>query len=160
MKKWIVLVMVAVLAMAVTPLALAGNGHGHKHANGKTKFQLVGTVSMDPVEGTLTVTVKSGTKTVKAFRESGEPMPIVVTAGTKIRLIVDGEAVAVDLGQLGVGAKVKIGGTIDRTDPDALVYTAVRVLAHPAPVVVEPLPEPTPEPGEEPAPEVPAETVV
>ena len=143
MKKWIVLVMVTVLALAVTPLALAGHGHGHKHAKGKNKFQLVGTIS-DVGADTLTVTVKSGTKTIKAFRESGDPMTIAVPEGAKIRLIVDGEAVTVTLDQLGVGAKVKIGGTIARADGGA-TFTATRVLAHPAPVV-EPVPEPAPVP--------------
>lgn len=142
MKKWIVLAVIAALALTVAPLAMAGHGKGHKWAHGKSKFQLVGKVSaVDAVTGTLTVKVKSGTKTIRAFR--GSDLELSLADGAKVRLIVDGEAVPATLADLAVGAKVKVGGTIDRSGAKP-VCVAKKVLAHAAPVVVEPTPGPTP----------------
>ncbi len=157
MKKWIVLAVVAVLVLAAAPLAVASHGHGHKHARGKAKFQLVGTIKENPGDGTLVVTVKAGTKTVKNALKADRMLTVAVPSTAKVREVLEDGAVTVPLSDLDVGGKVKIGGTIvDGT------FTAAKVLAHRAPVpepVVEPpvdvtpTPDPSVTPAESPAPE-------
>ncbi len=76
MKKLLLIVVVAALALTLVPLAIAGapGGGGRKH--GKAKFNLVGTVvtrrrgqhGRSAAASTITIKVKAGTKTVRAFR--------------------------------------------------------------------------------------------
>ena len=139
MKRWSVAVLVTVLALAVVPLATAGSGGA---AKGKSKFNLVGTVvAVDATAGSLTVRVKAGTKTVKAFR--GADLALVVDPAARVRLVTAAGCVAALLGDVPVGAKVKVRGRIDRTDPAAPVpvYVALCVKAK---VLVAPEPAPTP----------------
>lgn len=150
-KKWIVAAMLVVaLALAVTPLAAAaGKGSGHKVAKGKSKFNLVGTVSAIAADGsTLTAKVKAGTKTVRTFR--GADLTLAVDPAAKIRLVTEEGCIAVTLADIPVGVKVKIRGFIDRTDPENVKFIATLVKAK-APAVV-PVPEPTLDPTPEPSP--------
>lgn len=140
MKRILPIVVVAALALTLVPLALAGApGGGWKH--GKAKFNLVGTVTaVDAAAGTVTIKIKAGTRTVRALR--GTEAPMSVAADAKIRLLTGDEAVAIALADVPVGAKVKARGTIDRTDPEALVFTVrdLKVKAPteaPAPVPAE-----------------------
>jgi hypothetical protein len=142
MKKWLVLALVVALALAVVPLALAGGG-GEKagKARGKAKFNLVGkVVAADAEAATLTVHVKSGTKTVRAYR--GADLALVVDSDARVRLVTAEGVAVVTLADLPVGAKVKVRGTIDRSDPAAPMYRARFVQAKGAPA-----PEPTAEPS-------------
>ena len=142
MKRWSVAVLVVVIVLAVVPLAAAGSGGGL--AKVKSKFNLVGTVvAADATTGSLTVRVKAGTKTVKAFR--GVDLALVVDPAARVRLVTADGCVAALLSDLTVGAKVKVRGRIDRTDPVVPVYIALCVKAK-APVAPEPTPEPTPTP--------------
>ena len=143
MKRWIVVLLVVVLALAVVPLAAAGAGSGGGAANGKSKFNLVGTVVAVDAAGGLTVRVKAGTRTVKAFR--GMDLPLVVDPAARVRLVTADGCVVALLGDIPVGAKVKVRGRIDSTDPAALVFVALRVKAK-APAAPEPAPEPPPVP--------------
>jgi hypothetical protein len=136
-KKWFVAAAVAALMLALVPLALAGNGkgqgkgqgkvHGRSHGWGHGKFQLQGTVaSTDPATSTLVVLVKAGSKQVKSYR--GLELTLTVAAGA--RIFADNDSTAMPLTQADVlpGAVVHVGGTIDRTDPTALVYSAGKVI--------------------------------
>ena len=77
MKKVLLIVVVAALALTLVPLAIAGAAGGGGWKHGKAKFNLVGTVTavsaadttVDPAAAsTITIKVKAGTKTVRAFR--------------------------------------------------------------------------------------------
>jgi hypothetical protein len=145
MRRWSMVVLVLVLVLTVVPLAAAGSGNGGGSAKGKSKFNLVGkVVAVDAATNSLTVTVKAGTKTVKTFR--GVDLPLVVDPAARVRLVTADGCVAALLGDIPVGAKVKVRGRIDRADPAAAVYVALCVKAK-APVATEPTPEPTPEPS-------------
>jgi hypothetical protein len=129
-KKLLLIGVVAALALTLAPLALAGapGGGGWKH--GKAKFHLVGVVvtksvadtAFDPAAiSTITIKVKAGTKTVRAFR--GTEATMNVAAGAKIWMLTGDGAVAKTLADVPDGAKVKVRGTIDRTDPANPVFT-------------------------------------
>jgi len=130
MKRWpMVLTALAVLALACVPLALAA-GHGKPldkahpdAAKGKVKFECEATVGASAGQS-LEVTVTAGSKTVKAYRGKR----VVVQVDPKAKLInatVD-PSVPLTLGQLVAGAKVHLGGTIDKkTDPDTFTATKV-----------------------------------
>jgi hypothetical protein len=164
MKRTLAIVVVLIVALAVVPLALASNGKGkhgkahhkhgkahHKHgkAHGKNTFQLNGVVVSvvppgDPEPGSLTVTVKSGSKTVKAWR--GLDLTLIVTPNARF---VDSTADDCDeatdpatppltVADLVPGARVHLGGTIDRT-VDPWVFTATKVILQSLPEVVPPL---------------------
>jgi hypothetical protein len=129
MKKWlIVLTALAALSLLAAPLALAA-GHGNPHAGkGKAKFQCQAKfVSFDVATGALVVTVKSGSKTLRAYGEQ-----ITVQVDPKAKLInasVD-PAVPLTLDQLVPDATVHLGGTIvlSQSAVDTPVFTATKVI--------------------------------
>jgi hypothetical protein len=146
-KKLLLIAVTVALSLTLVPLALAGapGGGGWKH--GKAKFNLVGTVKIvtaadtaaDPAAvSTLTIKVKAGTKTVRAFR--GTEATMTVAADAKIRLLTRHGAVAIALADVPAGARVKVRGTIDRTDPAAPVFTIKDLKVHPLPAEVTPPP--------------------
>ena len=144
-KRWIVLLLAVALALAVVPLAAASNGGGGDKGKGKLKFELVGTVSavsFDAATGltVLTVNVKAGTKTVKKFR--GQVLTLTVDPAARVRLVTDEGCVVATLDQLGPGMKVKVRGTIDRTNPEDPVFTAkwIKAKTMPTPEPSSPLP--------------------
>ena len=143
MKRWSVVVLVVALTLTVVPLAAAGSGGGA--AKGKSKFNLVGkVVAVDGAAGSLTVRVKAGAKTVKGFRgvDLALVLALVVDPAARVRLVTADGCVAALLGDVPVGAKVKVRGRIDRTDPAAPpVYVALCVKAK-APVAPELTPTP------------------
>ena len=121
MKKLLLIIVVAALALTLAPLALAGatGGGGWKH--GKAKFNLVGVVvtksvadtTADPAAvSTITIKVKAGTKTVRAFR--GTEAMMNVAADARVWMLTGHGAVARTLADVPDGAKVKVRGTIDR----------------------------------------------
>ena len=130
MKRWpTVLTALAVLSLACVPLALAA-GHGKPQdkphpnaAKGKVKFQCEATVIASAGQS-LEVTVTAGSKTVKAYR--GKRLAVHVDPKAKLINATVDPSVPLTLGQLVAGAKVHLGGTIDRkTDPDTLTATKV-----------------------------------
>jgi hypothetical protein len=132
-KKPLLIAVIAALALTLVPLAVAGaSGHpGWRH--GKAKFNLVGTVTaVDTNAGTVTIHVKAGTKTVRAFR--GKEATMGFTTGAKLWLLTDPEATAITLNDVPRDARVKVRGVIDRTDPDNPVFTIKNLKAHPLPV--------------------------
>ena len=141
-KRWIVLLLAVALALAVVPLAAAGPGNHWAH--GKNKFNLVGTVVgvtvPDPTatSGLLTVKVKTGTKTVRAFRGQDLTLTLTVDPAARVRLVIGEGCVVATLGQLEPGMKVKVRGTIDRTNRGAPVFTAKWIKAK-----MMPTPEPS-----------------
>ena len=136
MRKRIVAVgLIAILAaLAIVPAAFGAKGN--KYAKGKCKFQLNGVVVSTETPGTIVVKVKSGTKTVKALR--GQELSLIVSPSARmIDATVDPCAPAT-IEAFVVGAKVHIGGTIDRSDPvNNPVFTATKLILQklPAPVV-------------------------
>jgi hypothetical protein len=124
-KKVFLVVAVAALALTLVPLATAKPGHGWKH--GKAKFNLVGKVvavdatATDATAGTITIKVKSGTKTVRAFRGKEAVMNVALTA--KVRLVTADGVVAIALADVPADGKVIARGVIDRTDPENPVFT-------------------------------------
>jgi hypothetical protein len=132
-KRWlIVIAALAALSLVAAPLALAG-GHskpqpGKAKAKGKAKFQCQATVvSVDVTKGILTVKVKSGSKTIKAFRGKDGTQ---VTVDPKAKLIdnTGDESVPLTLDKLAKDAKVHLGGIIDRSSPDGPKFTATKVI--------------------------------
>ena len=102
MRRLLPVIIIAALALTLVPLALAGGQGGGGWKHGKAKFNLVGTVTaVDAAEGTVTIKVKSGTKTVRAFR--GKEPTMNVAAAAKIRLLAEDEAVAIPLADVPVG---------------------------------------------------------
>lgn len=150
MKRWMVVALVLALALTLVPLAMAGGGGAGAGGtgHGKNKFNLVGTVSaVDATTGALVVKVKSGTRTVKAYR--GADLALTLASGARVRLVVGDECVPATLADMADGVKVKVRGRIDRTDPTAPVFVAFDVKAKaPAAAAVTPEPTPTPEPTE------------
>ena len=136
-----VILAVLVLAMMVAPAA-AKPGHGRRLAYGKNKFQLQGVVKAvavstdSAVPSTITVTVKSGTRTVKQFR--GQDLTMNVSAGAKILLEnPDGTNVPITLDQIVVGSKVHVGGKINRAVSAPPVYWANKIIVQEVPVVTD-----------------------
>jgi len=150
MKRTIAIVVVLIVALAVVPLALASNGKGkHGKAHGKNKFQLNGVVvsvvlPFDTEPGSLTVIVKSGSKTVKAFR--GLPLTLIVAPNARfVDATADESDEATDatlapltLADLDLveGARVHLGGKIDRNAEPA-VFTATKVILQSLPAPSE-----------------------
>jgi len=133
MKQWpLVLAALAVLSLACVPLALAAS-HGKPQdkphpdaAKAHVKFQCEATVFADAssADATVTVTVRSGSKTIKAYR--GKQITVQVDAKAKLINATVDPSVALTLDQLVAGAKVHLGGTIDKkTDPDTFTVTKV-----------------------------------
>jgi hypothetical protein len=161
MKRTVAIVVVLIVALAVAPLALASNGKGkhgkahdkHGKAHGKNKFQLNGVVVSvvlpgEAEPGSLTVTVKSGSKTVKAWRN--QPLkPLTLVVALDARFVdstadesdeaTDATAAPLTLADLHLveGARVHLGGTIDRK-VDPWVFTATKVILQSLPAVVLP----------------------
>jgi hypothetical protein len=159
MKRTVAIVVVLIVALAVAPLALASNGKGkhgkahdkHGKAHGKNKFQLNGVVVSvvlpgEAEPGSLTVTVKSGSKTVKAWRN--QPLkPLTLVVALDARFVdstadesdeaTDATAAPLTLADLVPGARVHLGGTIDRK-VDPWVFTATKVILQSLPAVVLP----------------------
>jgi len=131
MKRWpTVLTALAVLSLACVPLALAA-GHGKPQdkphpnaAKGKVKFQCEATVIASAGQS-LEVTVTAGSKTVKAYR--GKRVAVRVDPKAKLINATVDPSVPLTLNQLVIGAKVHLGGTIDKkTEPDT--FTATKVI--------------------------------
>lgn len=135
-KRLVALCLAAVLAvLVIVPVALANNGH--RQMKGKHKFQLNGVVvSADAAAGTMVVKVKSGTWTVKKFRTMKLPLPLTVSPTARMTDATVDPAVPATLGLFVKDAKVHIGGTIDRANPDDPVFTATKLILQklPAPV--------------------------
>jgi hypothetical protein len=131
MKRWLMaLAALAVLSLACVPLALAA-GHGKPQdkpgsdaAKGKVKFQCEATVIASAGQS-LEVTVTAGSKTIKAYR--GKKITVQVDPKAKLINATVDPSVALTLDQLVAGAKVHLGGTVDKkTDPDT--FTATKVI--------------------------------
>jgi hypothetical protein len=139
MKRWMVVAAVVAVVLAVAVPALAKGRH---KARGKAKFNLVAKiVAVDGDASTLTVHVKSGTKTVKAYRH--KDLVLTVDPGARIRLVTPDGVVKAALADLAVGEKVKVRGVIDRSDPQAIVCHArfVKAKALPSPEPSTPAPD-------------------
>ena len=190
MKRTLALVAVLVAALTVSPTALAGGhakGKTHKKphhakaakakARGRNKFQLNGTVvsldttATDGAAGSLTVTVKTGTKTVRAYR--GQELTVLVAQNARFvdatpdaddtTATADASGAtttdpvtppALTLVDLVAGARVHLGGVIDRTGPAHPVLIARKVILQRLPDTAPPEPAPPgsapPEPTEMP----------
>ena len=137
MKKWlIVLSTLVALSLLAAPLTLAGDAGGDKagKAKGKAKFQCEATVvSVDAATGALVVTVKSGTKTIKAYL--GKQIP-GLQIGPEAKLVdaTVHPSVPLTLDKLVFGARVRLRGTIDRSQPEVPVFTATKVVLKRLPV--------------------------
>jgi hypothetical protein len=143
MKKRLICpsLVVVLAALAIVPVAISKG-----HAKGKNKFQLNGvvvsvTASTETEPGAIVVKVKSGTWTVKKFR--GEERSLLVSATAKMIDATVDPAASTTIDSFVVGAKVHLGGTIDRgatpSDPATWVLTATKLILQkvpaPAPVV-------------------------
>ena len=128
MKRWMIaLTALALLSLACVPLALAA-GHGKppdKPRRDHVKFRCQATVAGDAsAETTLTVIVKSGSKTIKAYR--GKTISVQVDPKAKLINATVDPSVPLTLDQLVKGAKVHLGGIIDKsTDPATFIVTKV-----------------------------------
>ena len=143
MRRWLIaLAAVAVVSLACAPLALAA-GHTNKgHMKGHAKFQceatiaapadLSGLTATPPTPALLSVTVKSGSKTIKMFRRQSTPVTFQVAASAKLIDATVDPAVPLDLSTLLAGDKVHLSGTIDRgatpSDPTTWTLTVTRLI--------------------------------
>lgn len=160
MKKVLLIVVVAALALTLVPLAIAGGHGGGGWKHGHAKFNLVGSVvapevddpavdpavdpvAVDPVDpSTITIKVKAGSH-IKGLR--GTEKTFDVAAGAKVwQLTADG-AVAMTLGDVAVGDRVKVKGKISKAEDGSKVYTITSIKYR------DLTPEPAPEPSTPPA---------
>ncbi len=132
MKRLIPFVLVIAVVLAVVPLAAGGKPGGGGWAHGKAKFNLVGTVTAvsvaDPASvSTITIKVKAGTKTIRGLR--GLKWTFNVADDAPVWLLTEDGRVAMTLGDVAAGDKVKARGTITRVGDD-LVYTIKNLKYH------------------------------
>ena len=127
MKRWLIaLATLAILSLACVPLAFAaghGKPQGKPHpdaAKGKVKFQCEATVIASAGQS-LEVTVTAGSKTIKAHR--GKKITVQVDPKAKLINATVDPSVPLTLDQLVAGAKVHLGGTIDKNK-----FTATKVI--------------------------------
>jgi hypothetical protein len=86
-----------------------------------TWFSCCGQVAaVDPVLGTVTLTVTRGTRAV--HDAVGGTLTMATTATSVLRTLADGAVTTVSLSDLPVGERIAATGTIDRTGPSAPVY--------------------------------------
>lgn len=125
MSRWLAAVaaLTVVVALAAAPLAGADKGSAKSggQAKGKAKFNLVGMVvsaagAAEGEGGVLTVKVKSGTKSVRAYRN--EELTMTVDPKAKIRVVTEDGCRAASLADVSADVKVKVRGHIDRSDKD------------------------------------------
>lgn len=132
MKKVLLIVVVAALALTLVPLAIAGGHGGGGHKYGKYKFNLVGSVvapevvdpavdpatdpvaadvvdPVAPVVSTITIKVKAGTKTIRAFRGK---VAEFMAADARVWLLTEDGALVKTLADIEPGDWVKARGTI------------------------------------------------
>jgi len=137
-KKLLLIIGVAALALTLVPLAVAGGpGGGWKH--GHAKFNLVGNVTAvavapapDPADpdaepaalSTITIKVKAGSH-IKGIKRTEKTFD--VAAGAKVwQLTADG-AVAMTLGDVAAGDRVKVKGKITKAADGSKVYTITSI---------------------------------
>jgi hypothetical protein len=127
MKRWLMaLTALAILSLACVPLALAagyGKPQDKPHPNaakGKVKFECEATVIASAGQS-LEVTITAGSKTVKAYR--GKKITVQVDPKAKLINATVDPSVPLTLDQLVAGAKVHLGGTIDKNK-----FTATKVI--------------------------------
>ena len=128
MKKLLVTVAVLAACLMLTPMAWSaapGTPPASHH------FLCSGPVSaVDTGQSTLTLTVHKGCG--PAHRLAGEELTVLVTADTTIYALSHDGKTAIGLGDIEVGDRAVICGTVDMTDPAAPVYTAKLILDRPA----------------------------
>jgi len=134
-RKLIVLAVTLAIVLAAVPAALAAGGGGNGPGPGtgpgakarNVAYALNGTVkAVDADAATLDVLVKSANRKARAYR--GDVVTITVTAATKLyQRTVDGELVVITIADFAAGDRVTSVGSLDKTDPDAPVFTAKRV---------------------------------
>ncbi len=129
MKKVLAAVAVLAACLMLTPMAWAAVRSTPTTPNPGTPhhFLCTGPVSaVDTGLSTLTLTVhKAGGP---AHQLAGEPLTVLVTADTQIYAVSHTGKTAIALGDIKVGDRAAVCGTVDMSNPDALVYTASRVL--------------------------------
>jgi hypothetical protein len=145
MKRWLpVVAALAAVSLALTPVAFA-HGHGHVpagKAKGRAQFQCQAQVfSVDPANLQLVVTVKSGSKAIKAYR--GQQVTLLVSASAKL---INGTSNVspLTLDQLVQGATVHVGGNVTGRGAGE-TFTATKIILQklPAPASTA---SPTPAP--------------
>jgi hypothetical protein len=151
MKRLIVAMVALTLALTLAPAAFAaggscdgtgpgGNGGGAGGGAGTqaqtrshmARYSLSGTVkAVDAGASTLSVLVNQSNHRARAYK--GDVVILRVTAATKLyQRTADGQLVSVALDAFSAGDRVTSVGTLDRSDPAAPVFTALRVTLRPA----------------------------
>jgi hypothetical protein len=134
MKKLIVAAVVLALALMLVPVAFAANAGAPGAATRaqNAKYSLNGTVqAVDPDAGTVSVLIKQSNRRARAYK--GDVVSLTVTTKTKLyQRTVDGQLVAITLADYKAGDRVTSMGRLDKTDPDAPVFTALRITLRPA----------------------------
>jgi hypothetical protein len=132
MKKLTLAAVVLALALLLVPVAFAANGNGQGARAHNVKYSLNGIVqAVDPDAGTISVLVKQSNRHARAYK--GTVVSLTVTTTTKLyQRTVDGELVAITLADYQADDRVQSIGKLDRTDPAAPVFTALRVTLRPA----------------------------
>ncbi len=109
------------------------NSHQRGLARGHDKFQLEGIVAVATPDAqtpsTITVTVKSGTRTIKQFRTKDLALTVAPDARI-VQDMADGSSVAITIDKVAAGARVHVGGNIDRTSVANPVFVARKIIVH------------------------------
>ena len=128
--------MVCVLALGLASQAVASTvatTRGQSCASAGESFSCLGTVTaVDPVAGTITVTVRHATLALQG--SVGQSLTLTVTSGSTLSTYVRGAKTTVKLADVPKGDLIAAGGMIDATNPAVLVYTVgSAVVWQPAP---------------------------
>ena len=86
--------------------------------------------AVDTTKDTVTVTVNNASRAL--YAQLGDPLTVIVNAGTDLTLLQNGVHTPITLSQVTVGETAWIAGTIDRT-PTPPSYTATEMTVRPAP---------------------------
>ena len=169
MKRWPIVALLCAVTLAVAPVALAaghqGKGntktqtksHGKSHVAHVSKFQceatlVSATAPTDATLGSIVVTVKCGSKAVKACRTQQVTMQIA--AGARLVNGIDDTA-PLTLDTLVAGSKLHLGGTVQPGQPAVFTVGKLILQKVPAPApsaAPSPTDPPTPTPTDSPAP--------
>jgi hypothetical protein len=115
---------VCVLALGLASQAVASTAastRGQGYAAAGQSFSCLGTVmAVDPVAGTITLTVRHATVALQG--SVGQSLKLTVTSGSALSTYVKGVKTAIALAGVPKGDLIAACGTIDATDPAVLLY--------------------------------------
>jgi hypothetical protein len=133
MKRSLLPLLVCVLALGLASQAVAGpaaTSRGQAFCPAGQSFSCLGGVTaVDPVAGTITVTVRHASVALRG--SVGQSLTLTVTGDSAIATLAHRVRTAVSLADVPTGDLLATSGTIDASDPAAPVYTVVKAVVWP-----------------------------